>query len=192
MRAFCFWQFPADLGRFWADPGRSDRFVAFIWSAGGGHVLQSSVQMSVLKASKHIYIYTHVYIYESINILGPRVSRAKPGAAVALRTRGVRFSSLSHRRLLYLSFFFQQLIFLIYKVSYFRSPPDLQFQKFWRCCKLNKYLLVFFGRFSQLIEFSVSAVAFGWFFGVCRSNFCFKAVRRGPERPKLMCKNNLN
>ena len=47
---------------------------------------------------------------------------------------------------------------------------------------------MFFWRLSQLITFSVSAVAPGWFVDVFRSIFSSKAVLRGPGRPKLMCK----
>ena len=71
------------------------------------------------------------------------------------------------------------------------SLPDLPFLTFLNFWKSSKSNLLFFGRFSQLTAFSVSAVASGWFFAVAVQFFNSKAVRRGLGRPKLMCKQNI-
>ena len=50
-----------------------------------------------------------------------------------------------------------------------RAPPDLPFLKFWNLLETIENTLIFLGSFSNLIAFSVSAVACGWIFDVFRS-----------------------
>ena len=135
-------------------------YELFFWDLGGSLVLNGLTSCSIRRVGRRWSI--------------PRTGSPYQQITVALTTRSPTIVGLS-----WTSSVINQIIYL-YNPSngwIYTMGENIIFI-FW---KLWKRILMFVGRFSKLLAFSVSAVACGWFFG-CRQCNCLAPKLSGEVR----------